>query len=141
MKMAALLCALLTLCGSALAVQPAAAKPQASASSFKPGEYPHSNTPEAQVYRGDIVFKNYCVLCHGVKADGAGRAAKLYNPKPANLILSDKNDQYKELIIRQGGAALGRSEFMPPWGNELTDEQVSDVVAYLRSIKPATSGK
>jgi mono/diheme cytochrome c family protein len=102
---------------------------------FKPGEFPHSNTPEAQVFRGDIVYKNYCVLCHGVKADGAGRAAKLYNPKPANLVLSDKNDQYKELIIRQGGAALGRSEFMPPWGNELTDEQVSDVIAYLRSVR------
>jgi mono/diheme cytochrome c family protein len=124
----------------ALVLPLAAAAAPASASgstAFKPGEYPHSNTAEARIYRGDIVFRNYCVLCHGVKADGAGRAAKLYNPKPANLVLSDKNDQYKELIIRQGGAALGRSEFMPPWGNELTDEQVTDVVAYLRSVNQA----
>lgn len=129
---------------AALALPASAAVARASSpasTSFKPGEYPHSNTPEARIYRGDIVFRNYCVLCHGAKADGAGRAAKLYNPKPANLVMSDKNDQYKELIIRQGGAALGRSEFMPPWGNELTDEQVTDVVAYLRSISQFKAAK
>ncbi|MBX9900504.1 MAG: cytochrome c, partial [Burkholderiaceae bacterium] len=95
---------------------------------------PDKNSPEASIYRGNIVFNNYCVLCHGIKADGKGRAARLYNPKPANLVLSDKNDQYKELIIRQGGKALGRSQFMPPWGEELTDEQISDVIHFLGSI-------
>ena len=98
------------------------------------GEFPDKNSPEASIYRGNIVFNNYCVLCHGIKADGKGRAARLYNPRPANLVLSDKNDQYKELIIRQGGKALGRSQFMPPWGEELTDEQISDVIHFLGSI-------
>jgi mono/diheme cytochrome c family protein len=36
--------------------------------------------------------------------------------------------------VRTGGKALARSEFMPPWGEELTDEQISDVVSYLQSI-------
>ena len=97
-------------------------------------DYPGKNTPEAAVYRGSIVFTHYCVLCHGVTGDGTGRAAKLYNPKPANLIQSDKNDQYKELIIRRGGKSMGRSAAMPAWGEELTDEQIVDVVAFLRSI-------
>lgn len=104
------------------------------------GDYPAKDTPEAAVYRGGIVYHHYCELCHGLKADGAGRAAKLYNPKPANLVTTDKNDQYKELIIRQGGKALARSEFMPPWGNELTDEQISDVIAYLRTVKATGAG-
>lgn len=104
-------------------------------------QFPNVDSPEAAIFRGDIVFKNYCILCHGIKADGAGRAAKLYNPKPANLVLSDKNDQYKELIIRQGGGALGRSPFMPPWNNELTNEQITDVLAYLRSIRNGRSIK
>jgi mono/diheme cytochrome c family protein len=106
----------------------------------KVGAFPHVDTPEASIFRGNIAFKNYCILCHGVKADGTGRAAKLYTPKPANLVLSDKNDAYKEMIIRQGGAAIGRSEFMPPWGKELTDEQIKDVVTYLRSISQAKAG-
>ena len=81
--------------------------------------------------RGYIVFKTNCVLCHGIHADGNGRAARNYNPRPANLRLSTKNDQYKEMIIRNGGGAMGRSAFMPPWGQELTDEQIRDVVYYL----------
>jgi mono/diheme cytochrome c family protein len=97
-------------------------------------DFPAKDTPAAMVYRGGIVFQHYCALCHGSKADGNGRAARLYEPRPANLVRSDKNDAYKELIVRQGGKALGRSEFMPPWGNELTNEQVADVVAYLHSI-------
>jgi mono/diheme cytochrome c family protein len=89
---------------------------------------------DAQAFRGSLVFVNYCVTCHGPNADGQGRAAKLYNPRPANLRASDKNLAYMRLIVRGGGQALGRSEFMPPWGEELTDEQIEDVTAYLQSI-------
>lgn len=89
---------------------------------------------DAAIFRGGVVFANYCVTCHGINADGNGRAARLYDPRPANLRLSDKNDQYMLLIIRAGGQALARSQFMPPWGGELTDEQMRDVVSYLRSI-------
>jgi mono/diheme cytochrome c family protein len=97
--------------------------------------YPNKDTPEAEIYRGSIVYENYCVLCHGLLADGKGRAAKLYNPKPANLVMSTKNDQYKEMIIRRGGGAMKRSPYMPPWNDELTNEQISDVIAFLRAIQ------
>lgn len=99
-----------------------------------PGAVLKRDTRDAAVFRGGLVFKNYCVTCHGMNADGNGRAAKLYNPRPANLRTSDKNDAYYALIIRNGGQQLGRSEFMPPWGAELTEEQMKDVVIYLRSI-------
>ena len=89
---------------------------------------------DAATFRGGLVFSNYCVTCHGINADGNGRAARLYNPRPANLRMSEKNDAYFGLIVRKGGAAMGRSEFMPAWEAELTNEQITDVVAYLRSI-------
>ena len=92
---------------------------------------------DAAVFRGGLVYSNYCVTCHGINADGNGRAARLHNPRPANLRMSDKNDAYFGLIVRKGGAALGRSEFMPAWEAELTNEQVADLVAYLRSINLA----
>ncbi len=98
-------------------------------------EYPVKDSVEASIIRGGVVFQHYCILCHGAKGDGTGRAAKLYDPKPANLVMSNKNDQYKELIIRMGGKAMGRSEFMPSWGNELTNEQIADVISHLRSIR------
>lgn len=115
----------------ALAAASAAAEPKAGQKAL---DFPQANTHEAAVLRGSLVFNNYCVLCHGATADGNGRAAKLYNPRPANLRKSDKNDDYKALIIRLGGAAIGRSEFMPPWGAELTSEQIGDVVAFLGSV-------
>ena len=94
---------------------------------------PH-DSHDASVFRGGLVYANYCITCHGINADGNGRAARLYSPRPANLRASDKNNAYLALIIRKGGAALGRSDYMPTWEAELTQEQIGDVVAYLRTI-------
>jgi len=89
---------------------------------------------DAAIFRGGLVYANYCVTCHGINADGNGRAARLHNPRPANLRASDKNDAYIGLIVRRGGEALGRAPGMPPWAEELTDEQIKDVVAFVRSV-------
>src|SRR5262245_11512046 len=89
---------------------------------------------DAAIFRGGLVYANYCVTCHGINADGNGRAARLHSPRPANLRASDKNDAYIGLIVRRGGEAIGRSKGMPPWAEELTDEQIRDVVAFVRSV-------
>ena len=93
------------------------------------------DTGDASVIRGSIAFRTYCVLCHGSAGKGDGRAAKMYMPRPANLTVSPFNDKYKEMIIRGGGASVGRSQFMPPWGDELTEEQIHDLVAFLRELR------
>jgi mono/diheme cytochrome c family protein len=120
-----------TMLAGVLLAAPAAAE---SGSKAAQGALLPKDSIDAATFRGGLVFANYCVTCHGINADGNGRAARLYNPKPANLRMSDKNDTYLGLIVRKGGAALARSEFMPSWEAELTNEQVSDLVAYLRSI-------
>ena len=89
---------------------------------------------EAAVVRGSIAFRTYCVLCHGASGEGDGRAAAQYVPRPANLTVSVLSDEQKENMIRGGGASVGRSSFMPPWGRELTDEQIKDLLAFLRAI-------
>jgi cytochrome c oxidase cbb3-type subunit 3 len=86
------------------------------------------------VRRGEVVFKTNCILCHGIKGDGKGRAAMLYKPPPADLTRSDKNDEYKRMIITMGGKAMGRSEVMPVWGQQLTGQEIDDVVSYLRTL-------
>lgn len=124
--------AVLALAWLALAGGPAVAADKPPQGAILPRD-----SSDAGAFRGGLVYANYCVTCHGFNADGNGRAARLYNPRPANLRLSDKNDAYMGLIIRMGGQAMGRSEFMPPWGAELTDEQMKDLVTYLRSINAA----
>ncbi|MED5619392.1 c-type cytochrome [Ideonella sp. BN130291] len=127
----ALLALMLAACTGAA---PAAGQPASAPADAAQGALLPRDSTDAAVFRGGLVFANYCVTCHGINADGNGRAARLYDPRPANLRMSDKNDAYMGLIIRMGGEALGRSQFMPPWGAELTDEQMKDIVAYLRSI-------
>lgn len=104
-------------------------------------EQPSTNGPllpkdsaDAATFRGGLVYANYCVTCHGINQDGNGRAARLYDPKPSNLRGSDKTDVYIRLIVQRGGEALNRSPKMPPWGEELTDEQIKDVAAFVRSV-------
>lgn len=87
-----------------------------------------------QVSRGEVVYKTNCILCHGVKADGRGRASVLFDPPPADLTKSDKNDEYKKMIITLGGKAMARSEVMPIWGEQLSEQQIDDVVTYLSTI-------
>jgi len=93
------------------------------------------DTTDAAVIRGSIAYRTYCVLCHGATGKGDGRAAKMYTPRPANLTVSPFPDAYKEMIIRGGGPAVGRSPYMPPWGDELTNEQIHDLVAFLREVR------
>ena len=63
------------------------------------------DSQDAAIFRGGLVYANYCVTCHGINADGNGRAARLHTPRPANLRASDKNDAYIGLIVRRGGEA------------------------------------
>lgn len=85
--------------------------------------------------RGQVVFKTNCILCHGESADGQGRAAILHNPRPSNLRASVKDRDYLVNIITTGGAGVGRSATMPPWGLQLGAQEISDVATYLLTLR------
>jgi len=90
---------------------------------------------ERALRQGREVFARYCALCHGIAGDGAGPAARLHKPPPSDLRSSARSDEYKELIIKVGGEAMGRSGGMPPWRQELSEQDIRQVVAYLRELK------
>lgn len=89
---------------------------------------------EAASARGRTLFETYCVLCHGVGGKGDGRAASLQKVRPSDLTASSRSDAYKLQIITDGGAALSRSEGMPAWKSVLSQQQIADVVVYLRAM-------
>jgi mono/diheme cytochrome c family protein len=92
-----------------------------------------AKTPAA---RGAAVFSKYCALCHGAGGVGDGRAASLQKVPPANLTISTRGRSYKMQIVREGGAALGRSSSMPAWRDVLTDAEITDVVEYVQTLNP-----
>ena len=92
-----------------------------------------AKTPAAH---GAAVFSKYCALCHGAGGVGDGRAASLQKVPPANLTISTRGRSYKMQIVREGGAALGRSSSMPAWRDVLTDAEITDVVEYVQTLNP-----
>ena len=87
---------------------------------------------------GKKLYANYCVTCHGDNAKGDGVASRSLPVKPADhtngAVMNQLSDKFLKEIITKGGSAVGKSPFMPAWGSSLTDKQVLDIVAYLRSI-------
>ncbi|HYX38620.1 MAG TPA: cytochrome c [Oligoflexus sp.] len=90
------------------------------------------------VVPGKQTYETFCVACHGVdgKADGPGAVAM--NPRPRNL--TDKawqgkvDDAHIAKVIKEGGAAVGLSATMAPWGAAINDEEIKNVVAYVRQL-------
>jgi len=93
------------------------------------------DTVEASVIRGRLVFANYCTLCHGKEGKGDGRAARLHTPPPFNLTKSVAPRDYISQVVRKGGEAMNRGKGMPPWSDQLTDEQIGDTLNFLYSIR------
>lgn len=87
---------------------------------------------------GEKLFKTYCASCHGAGGKGDGPLSPVYSPKPQDLtddkVMSAKSDQELFTAISQGGKAAGASQFMPGWGTMLNDEEIRDVIAYMRSL-------
>jgi len=87
---------------------------------------------------GKALFAQYCVACHGAEGRGDGPSAASLPIKPWNLtegrVLNHLPDEFIRLTIKKGGAAVGLSPLMPAWEAYLGDEQVADLVAYIRSL-------
>lgn len=83
---------------------------------------------------GEATFRQFCVTCHGSTGKGNGPAAAGLNPKPSDLSATSKSDADIKKIIKGGGASSGLSPAMPAWGAALSDQDISNVVAYIRSL-------
>jgi len=88
--------------------------------------------------KGKELFAKHCGGCHGPGGKGDGPAAAALNPKPTDLTNKAYNaglkDQYLFDLIQKGGAAVGKSPLIPPFGSKLKDGEIRDVIAYLRSL-------
>lgn len=85
---------------------------------------------------GKDVFEARCVLCHGKNGLGDGRMAKIIkSPPPFNLTKSRAPAAYLKRIIEEGGQPLGRSPQMPPWGEQLSADELNAVVEYIISLR------
>jgi mono/diheme cytochrome c family protein len=85
---------------------------------------------------GRAVFLKKCVVCHGEQGDGQGRIKT--DPPVRDLrdkaIMSRRSDWEILLVIRDGGPAIGLSPKMLPWGKLVSEQELHDLVAFVRSL-------
>ncbi len=145
MTRAALLVLLLALgaCGGdeAPAPSPEPQAPDPAPEPAPPAAVPAPAVPEGDL-RGDAaagarVYQQFCSLCHGVGGKGDGPGAQT-DPPPADhsdrAYMASLSDAHLYQVIAQGGASVGKSPLMTPWGGVLSDEQIRDLIAHLRAL-------
>jgi cytochrome c oxidase cbb3-type subunit 3 len=44
------------------------------------------------------------------------------------------SDEHVTKVIRDGGASVGKSPMMAPWGGILSEPDIRDVLGYLRTL-------
>lgn len=81
--------------------------------------------------RGASTFARACAGCHGM--DGRARAAAGLAKPPRDLtdpeVQSRLDDEALRRVIREGQGA------MPPFGANLSAEEVDDVIRFVRSLR------
>lgn len=85
---------------------------------------------------GQALYAANCTACHGVKGDGKGPAAVALNPKPTDFTSAAywqaRTDAQVARAIRSGRPGTSMTGF-----TQLSDGDLDDLVAYLRTLAPA----
>jgi mono/diheme cytochrome c family protein len=98
------------------------------------GAPPYSSTVSGNPDNGAEVYAASCQSCHGPDGKGGPKAGSVVDPSYLSLV----SNQYLRTIVIAGRPELGH----PDWkhdgtGQPLTPAQVSDVVAWIASKRPA----
>jgi len=122
----------------------APAAPEASPASAAPVAPPTSAPAGAPAERpgdaakGQPLYANLCSSCHGARGDGDGPLAEALSPHPAKhsdgRYMNALSDAHLFRVIKEGGPAVGKSPLMAPWASALRDDQIRDVIAYIRTL-------
>jgi mono/diheme cytochrome c family protein len=99
---------------------------------------PKPPMPSYELRLGRATFQHYCQTCHGETGAGDGFNAFNLDPRPRDI--SDPAFQKKKTnadladAIERGGAGVGLSSLMPPWGRTLSRAQIDQSILYIRSL-------
>lgn len=88
--------------------------------------------------RGEDVYKTYCWQCHGMQADGMGINVPDMSVQPRDHTdskeMSARSDEELFKAIKEGGRSIGKSLLMPAWEGVLSDDEIHELVRYLREL-------
>jgi mono/diheme cytochrome c family protein len=95
--------------------------------------------------KGKVIFTTNCASCHGDSGKGDGPVGAALNPHPRDFTKGEfKFDAAKDgkpgsdaaltNVIKNGAGVYGGSPLMAPWGGTLSDADIQNVIAYIRTF-------
>jgi len=94
---------------------------------------PYAAQTDGNAQQGEAVYSLFCASCHGRNNQGGAKAGSVTDPSYLSLI----SDQGLRTIVITGRPDFGA----PDWrgnvpGRPMTDQEITDVVAWLASQRP-----
>jgi cytochrome c oxidase cbb3-type subunit 3 len=99
---------------------------------------PYSASAPGDAKHGAEVYTTFCASCHGADGQGGKGGSSIVNGAYLALV----SDQYLRTVVIAGRPELGA----PDWrsdvpGHPMTDQDISDVVAWLAAQRPPFPGQ
>jgi cytochrome c oxidase cbb3-type subunit III len=83
-------------------------------------------------------YNSYCTQCHGIKRNGRGINSRTMPVQPRDHTdakgMGAIPDEEVFKVIKEGGLSVNKSALMPAWGSVLSDDEIREMVKYLRQV-------
>lgn len=86
---------------------------------------------------GKRLHREHCAACHGLTGAADVVVMHMDETPPDQSdpeYMKNLPDGYLYLAICRGGAGIGKSIIMDPWGDFFTHEEIRDLIAWLRTF-------
>ncbi len=93
------------------------------------------------ILAGKDIYNTFCQACHGSRGDGQGPAAKnLVGVTPRDFtseefVIEGREEEISRAIFMGGAKGFHGSPYMPEWRTTLSQQQIQDVMEYLKTFK------
>jgi mono/diheme cytochrome c family protein len=90
---------------------------------------------------GKDIYNTFCWACHGTKGNGEGPAAKnLVGVRPRDFtskdfVIEGREEEVRRTIFEGAAKTFHGSPYMPEWRTALSQQQILDVVEYLKTFR------
>lgn len=97
-----------------------------------------AQTRKPDLAKAKETYDQMCAGCHGFKGDGGEGHRGGFSPHIGTLALKDYMasvpDEYLVMIIKKGGAYMGKMSTMPAWEKKFSEEEILDLVVHIRTF-------
>ena len=87
--------------------------------------------------RGKTMHFEHCVACHGLTGAADVVVMHMDETPPDQSdpeYMKNLPDPFLYLAICKGGEGIGKSYVMSPWGDFFTDDEIRDLIAWIRTF-------